>query len=106
MSADFISHEAVFSLLLNLNTKSGCGPDEIPNAFLRRYAECLSPFLVWIFRMPFTSSELPNDWLMACIVPAFKKGDCLSLSNYRPIFITGTLCKLMERIVYDTVEPF
>lgn len=91
--------KVLFSRLLNSNTTFGCGPDEISNAFLRRYAECLNPFLGLIFRMSFTSSELPNDWLMERVVPVFKKDACFSLSNYRPISTTCTLCKLIEHIV-------
>lgn len=49
VNPDFITCKGTFSMLLNIKTKS-CGPDSIPNAFLRRYAESLACFLVVIFR--------------------------------------------------------
>lgn len=42
--------EGVFSRLLNLDAKKASGPDKIPTAFLKRYAEWVSFFLVIIFK--------------------------------------------------------
>lgn len=87
LNSDFTSNEGDFSLLLNLNANSGCGPNWIPNAFLSRYAEGLSPFLVSIIRLTFSSSELRSDWRMARVVPFLKKVDRLSkVSNYNSNF--------------------
>lgn len=106
LNADCISLAGVFSMLLNLKTKKSPGPDKIPNAFLRRFAEPLAHFLTVIFRTSFLSGVLPNDWLLARVVPVFKKGDHLSLSNYRPISLTCTLCKLLEHIISNMVTDF
>lgn len=69
----FISLSGVFSMLLNIKTKSSPGPDNLPNVFLHRYAEMLSRFLVIIFRASLSSAVLPNDWLSARIVPILKQ---------------------------------
>lgn len=37
-----LTESGIISLLLNLNPKKACGPDNIPNAFLFRYAEWVS----------------------------------------------------------------
>lgn len=34
-----ISREGIVAMFLKLDTKKSCGPDEIPNEFLRRYCE-------------------------------------------------------------------
>lgn len=73
MTADFISYQGVLSMLLNLKTKSGVCPDKIPKIFLRRYAEPLARFLTIIYQTSFIASVLPNDWLLARVVPVFKK---------------------------------
>src|SRR6218665_3610474 len=39
----------------------------------------------------------------ALIVPLFKKGNRSDPGNYRPISITSVVCKVMERIVKDSV---
>lgn len=102
----FISYSGVLSMLLNLNTKKSCGPDSIPNIFLRRYAESLAKFLVVLFRTSLMYGELPEDWKIALVVPIFKKGDRLCFQNYRPISLTSSCCKLMEHIVATRILEY
>lgn len=45
-----ITDAGIFNLLLQLDPKKGSGPDDIPNTFLKRYAECCSKYLGLIFR--------------------------------------------------------
>ena len=46
---------------------------------------------------------LPNDWKDADVLTLFKKGDPCLPTNYRPISLTCTLSKTMERIIRDNV---
>lgn len=103
---DFITFEGVFSMLLNIKSKSSCGPDNIPNAFLRRYAESIARFLVVIFRSSLSQGIVPKDWLIARVVPVFKKGDNAIVTNYRPISLTVSCCKLMEHIISNYILNF
>lgn len=103
---NFISYDGVVSMLLNLKTKSSPGPDDIPNGFLRRYAESLARFLVIIFRASLLTGCVPEDWKIARVVPVFKKGDRLQVTNYRPISLTSSCCKLMEHIVATSINEF
>lgn len=93
-------------MLLNLKTKASTGPDGIPNIFLRRYAEIISQFLVIIFRASLLSGVVPEDWKLARIVPVFKKGDETLFTNYRPISLTSSCCKLLEHIIADYIINF
>lgn len=103
---NFISYSGVLSMLLNLNTKKSCGPDGIPNIFLRRYAESLAKFLVVLFRTSLMYGELPADWKIALVVPIFKKGDRLCFQNYRPISLTSSCCKLIEHIISTRILEY
>lgn len=47
----FVSYEGVVEMLLRLDPKGSVGPDNVPNAFLRRYAEPLAHFLTIIYRV-------------------------------------------------------
>lgn len=85
-------------LLLNLKTKASSGPDDIPKVFQRRYAISVAKCLVIIFHSALPTSQLSSDWKTARIVPLFKKkGDRLTLGNYRPISLTSS-CKIFEHI--------
>lgn len=79
-----LSQEGIFNPLLNLDIKKAKGPNNIPWAFLRRYAE-------W--------STLPSDWRCTCVVLVLKSGDAQSVCNYRPIFLTFFTCKMLEHII-------
>ena len=55
------------------------------------------------FTLSFKDQNLPCDWVMANIVPIFKKGNCNLASNYRPISLTSTCCKVMEHIIFHYI---
>lgn len=103
---DIVSTPGVVSMLLKLKTKSSPGPDDIPNIFLRRYAEALAPFITRIFQMSLSSATLPSDWLSARVVPVLKKGDATLVTNYRPISLTSSCCKLLEHIIAKEINNF
>lgn len=44
-----ITESGIFRLLLEIDPKKSCGPDNTPNAILTRYAECMSKFLLTIY---------------------------------------------------------
>lgn len=90
-------------MLLNLKTKTSCDPDDIPNSFLRRYAESLGKFLVVLFSASLMSSVLPDDWRAARTVAIFKKGDRSLPQNYRPISLISSCCKLIEHIIANHI---
>lgn len=106
INPDFITFDGVFSMLQNIKTKSSCGPDNLPNAFLRRYAESLSRFLVVIFRLSLSQGIVPADWRIARVIPVFKKGNNALITNYRPISLTSTCCKLLEHIISNYMINF
>lgn len=62
---DFISCNGIVSMLLNLKTTKSYGPDGILNMFFKRYAECISRFLLYcsellccLLRCPKTRGQL------------------------------------------------
>ena len=61
----------------------------------------LSTGLVFFFRSILQKGSLPAEWLTATVIPIFKKGSRLKCSNYRPISLTCTICKVFERLIKD-----
>lgn len=106
VSPEFVSAQGVLSMILNLKTKSTPGPDNIPNVFLRRYAEMLSHFLVIIFGASLSTAALPPDWRTARVVPVPKKGDPTMITNYRPISLTSSCCKMLEHVIANFIRDF
>lgn len=104
--SDFVSEQGIVSLLLSINARKSPGPDAVPNEFLKRYAEWVAKYLTRIFFISLRDSVLPDDWLIARVVPVKKSGKSDSIDNYRPISLTCTSCKLLEHIVNKQLISF
>lgn len=86
--------------LKSLPSSTSVGPDGIPNILLKSCAHELVKPLLKIFNVAFQSGTLPAVWKVAHVQPVFKnKGSRSETSNYRPISLTSTVCKVMERII-------
>lgn len=101
-----ITDAGVLNLLLGLDTKKACGPDNIPNQFFKRYAQWCSRYLGIIFRKSLSTFKLPEDWKIAKIIPIHKSGDKSIETNFRPISLTSTACKLLEHIILKHLTVF
>jgi len=97
-SVDF-SVEAVRSCLSRVKPSTSYGPDGVPNILLKKLANCICMPLSYIFDASFKSNCLPQQWLQAFVTPVFKKGATSDPNNYRPISLTCSCCRVMERII-------
>ena len=63
----------------------------------------IATVLTVIFNQSLNTGELPKDWLIANIIPVFKKGEHCNLANYRPISLTSICSKIIEHILYHSI---
>ncbi|MFZ2538081.1 MAG: reverse transcriptase family protein [Oscillospiraceae bacterium] len=101
-----ISPTIISRTLGNLKTNSAAGPDKLPPIFFRKTSSSLSYPLSIIFRTFFDLHELPAEWKTSIITPKFKKGSPSDPANYRPISLTCSCCKIMERLIAAEVIDF
>lgn len=94
-----VTESGVLNLLLKLDTKKGAGPDNLPNEFLRRYAEWVAKYLCILFNKSLSTCSLPQEWKIAKVAAVHKSGSEADPSNFRPISLTSTTCKLLEHII-------
>lgn len=92
--------------MLKLDIKKSPGPDDIPNCFLKRYAEWCAKYLYILFARSINEASLPEDWKIARIKPLHKSGDKSCIKNYRPISLASTSCKLLEHIIHKHITGF
>jgi len=85
--------------LLSVKPSTSSGPDGIPNVLLKKLPHSICNPLCYIFDSSFKSHCLPSQWLQAVVTPVFKKGTTSDPANYRPISLTCTCCRVMERII-------
>ena len=74
--------------------------------FNLRYTLCHN--LSFLFTEIFNEGVLPPVWLthIKIVTPVFKNGLVSDPANYRPISLTCIACRVMEKIVKDTVMSY
>lgn len=81
-------------------TDSSPGPDNIPYSFLTHLPKNAKQYLLGIYNKIYTEKVFPSEWTEATILPIPKPGKPKNLpSSYRPISLTCTMCKLLEKII-------
>ena len=81
------------------------GPDNIPNTILKNLTLKAIIFLSQIFTASLITGHLPQRWKEAHILvfpKSGKKND--DVNNYRPISLTNTISKLLEKIIVNKLE--
>nr|CAD2192477.1 unnamed protein product [Meloidogyne enterolobii] len=101
-----IDSSKLLKLLNSLPNKEGLSPDFISYRFLKNCSVSLVSYISELFRISLDSAILPNIWKESVIIPLFKKGNKELVSNYRPISITCSLCRVMERFIFNGILEF
>ena len=60
--------------------------------------------LTHIFNISLSSGIFPNRIKLAKFIPVYKKVGPKMYCNYRPVSVLPCLSKILERIVYDSLE--
>ena len=101
-----ISEEEVESTLKSLKTGKAARSDSINNRLLKETAHSLSSPLSDLFNYSLSSGVVPNRWKEANETPIYKKNDPSDVSNYRPISLLSSICKVLEKIIHKHVFNF
>ena len=79
---------------------------QIPPISLKNIASSIAQPLATIFELFYQNSFLPHIWKQSYVKPIFKSNDSSSVSNYRPISLTCTCCKVMESVIHDQLMSY
>lgn len=90
--------------LLMCNNSSP-GPDGIPNALPKNLPLRGQEYLLGILNHVWMNQTFPQMWKEATVIPIPKPGkDHRDAANYRPIALTCTMCKIMEKIINKRLD--
>ena len=89
----------VLQILTSLKNRTNTSPDGLPYIFLKKCAYPLLAPITHIFRYSMMSGTFPEMWKESIVLPLFKKGIKSDPSNYRPISLTCSLSKILEKLV-------
>ena len=101
-----IGYDAVLGLFRDLDPSSACGPDDIHPRLLKSCAALLAYPLTTIMQKSLLTGSFPLQWKESIVVPLFKKGPRSTPSNYRPVSMTSSPCKGMERILASHIVAY
>ncbi len=103
LSFNELEEVSVHDVLSRSPAKFSSGSDGIPQFLLKKLAVPLALPLTLIFNHSLTTASVPTDWIRADITAVFKKGIPSEPSNYRPISITSTCSRTIEKCIKPVI---
>jgi len=86
---------------------SSMGTDKVSYDMIQKMPPHAKEYCVGVFNKFWRSSFFPSKWRESIIVPFLKPGkDSSKPENYRPISLTSSLCKTLERMVNNRLTTF
>ena len=101
-SIDFTISD-VLKILCHLDPNKSQGTDLVHPYVLFKCAASLAYPIYLILRASFVTGSIPPQWTEANVTPIFKKGSRLEPVNYRPVSLTSMVCRIMEKIVKNSI---
>lgn len=87
------------SSVLKTTNNSSPGLDRIPYTFLRHLPNDYIIYLLSLYNHMWVNEYIPIGWKEALVIPIPKPGkDRKNIDSYRPISLTSTLIKILEKI--------
>ena len=106
LSSISVNDELIVDVIKELSCNSAAGPDGVPVALLKNASVELAKPLNILFNHSINMGHVPSTWKEAAVVPIFKGGDRYLAKNYRPISLTSTIMKVLERIIRKQLVDF
>ena len=97
-----------------LNSHKASGPDGLNGRTLKNCATQQGNIFTLIFQLFLDSHVMPCAWMTSTIIPVPEKATPLQLNDYRPVALTPTIAKCLEKVVSkhltfdvaDQLDPF
>ncbi|MFZ2538340.1 MAG: reverse transcriptase family protein [Oscillospiraceae bacterium] len=98
--------EEVYDIILNMKNSTSTSHDNIPVKIVKFCGKELSEVLAHVNNESMQDGKCPDSLKIAKVVPIYKAGDALTVSNYRPISILPTFSKITEKIIYSRLNRY
>ncbi|GFT02567.1 reverse transcriptase domain-containing protein [Trichonephila clavipes] len=93
--------EELEAAIANMNPGKAPGPDVIFGRMVQHFGNLTKKERLEIFSLSWATGKLPKIWKLSTVILILKPNKNASeCKNYRPISLTSTLCKLMERVIH------
>ena len=99
------TEEEMCNIVKNLKVCSS-GWDDISAKVVKSTINCIAAPLLHVVNLSLTQGVFPSELKIAKVIPLFKSGDKMMLSNYRPVSILPLFSKIVERLMYNRLLSF
>ena len=96
---NFVSELNIREVISSMKTKNCEGYDRIPQRIIIDGIEFLAKPLTALLNQIYISKQIPEQWLIAKVIPIFKKGKQNQIENYRPIANLCSTSKIFEKLI-------
>ena len=96
----------VKAITKDLKTKKATLSGDINIKFIKLACPIISPIIRDLFNLCVKKGVFPDDMQVAEVIPIFKQGSKMICSNYRPISLLSSFCKIFEKIVFKRVHTY
>ena len=91
----------------DLKIKSSTGPDDCPNKIFKNLGNTGKQIILNLANHSYLNNVILDEWKTAKIIMIPKTpNDSHNINNYRPISLTNTIIKIIERLVKRRLEFF
>jgi hypothetical protein len=96
----------IFNIVCDLKSKASTGHDGLSVKLIKPIICYITKPLCAIFNNVFSSGIFPQSLKIAKVIPVFKTGCKINISNYRPISILPCFSKILEKLMYNRLIYF
>jgi hypothetical protein len=89
---------------MSLKSKNSTGYDGISSRILNYYIVEISKPMCHIFNASLEQGIYPDRMKFVSLMPIYKTGDKVVMTNYRPISLLTSFSKIFERVVYNRIR--
>ena len=100
-----IEHFEVVNVINSLNNSSP-GWDGIPSRLAKSVLHSYIKPLTLLINKSFCDGIFPDELKLAKVIPIYKSGSIMELSNYRSISVLNIFSKIFERLMYNKLIQF
>jgi hypothetical protein len=104
MKYKYTSTQEIEKIIKSLKSKKAHGYDGVSTRILKWSRPYISSPLTYIFNKALEKGVYPTRLKYSTIVPIYKTGDGLNMSNFRPISLLISFSKILEKIIYNRIN--
>ena len=95
-----VSTQEVLRVVKSINVSKSSGLDNISSSVIKTAFELLKPEVTFMYNLCISSTQFPDSWKKALVVPIPKAGNPTKVQNYRPISLLPLPGKIMEKLMH------